>query len=53
MNATYEVGGEGSEHVHKRQRQRLTNQLPFLHPETGSHDVAMSTSLMEFDSATG
>lgn len=47
MNATYEVGGSGSEHVHKRQRQRPTLQLSILDPETQSHDMAMSTSLIE------
>jgi hypothetical protein len=50
MNATYEVGGEGSEHVHKRQRQSRTLQLSILNPETRSHDVAMSSSLLEIDS---
>jgi len=50
MNATYEVGGQGSEHVHKRQRQSLTKQLPFLHRETRSHDVAMSTNVLQIDS---
>ena len=34
MNATYEVGGKGSEHAHKSQRDRLTNQLLILHRET-------------------
>jgi hypothetical protein len=34
MNATYEVGGSGSEHVHKRQLPSLTLQLSILHPET-------------------
>jgi hypothetical protein len=34
MDATYEVGGSGSEHVHKRQRDRSVKQLLFLHPET-------------------
>src|SRR3954471_22292304 len=49
MNATYGVGGSGSEHVHKRQRQRPTLQLSVLHPETRSHDVANSSSLVEID----
>src|SRR4051812_14939910 len=47
MDATYEVGGQGSEHVHKRQRQPLTKQLPFLHRETRSHNVAMSTGVLQ------
>ena len=46
MNATYEVSGAGSEHAHKRQRQRTTLQLSILHRETESHDVAISTSLV-------
>ncbi|TDW22746.1 hypothetical protein EV650_1592 [Kribbella kalugense] len=50
MNATYEVGGAGSEHVHKRQRQSPTLQLSILNPETRSHDMAMSSSLLEIDS---
>ena len=50
MNPTYEVSGAGSEHVHKRQSQSLTLQLSILNPETRSHDVAMSSSLLEIDS---
>jgi hypothetical protein len=50
MNATYEVGGSGSEHVHKRQRQRLTLQLSILNPEIQSHDVTNSSGLVFFDS---
>lgn len=46
MNPTYEVSGLGSEHVHKSQRERLTNQLPILHRETLSHDVAIPISLV-------
>jgi hypothetical protein len=53
MNATYEVGGSGSEHVHKRQRQSPTLQLSILNLETRSHDVAMSTSLLEIDPGAG
>lgn len=47
MNPTYEMSGAGSEHADKRQRQRLTNQLPILHRETKSHDAAISSSLVE------
>ncbi len=50
MDPTYEVSGAGSEHVHKSQRERLTNQLPILHRETQSHDVAIPISLVLFDS---
>jgi hypothetical protein len=50
MNATYEVGGQGSEHVHNHQRQRLIIQLPILRFETRSHDMAKSISLVEIDS---
>ena len=46
MNPTYEMSGAGSEHADKRQRQRLTNQLPIPHAETKSHDAAMPTSLV-------
>jgi hypothetical protein len=46
MNPTYEMSGAGSEHADKRQRQRLTNQLPIPHSETRSHDAAISTSLV-------
>ena len=50
MNATNEVGGPGSEHVHKPQLRRLTNQLTILHCETRSHDMVISTSLVEIAS---
>jgi hypothetical protein len=50
MNPTYEVSGAGSEHAHKRQSQSRTLQLSILHRETGSHDMAISTSLVEIAS---
>jgi len=53
VNPTYEVSGAGSEHVHKSQRERLTNQPIILHRETQSHDVTISTSLVGIGSRSG